>query len=332
MQKVLILLLLTLALFSGCSTHKRVVVDKKSYPSWYENPPRSTADMMYEVGEGTTKQEAINNALSMMVSTLSVSIASKFQSNTVENQGVVENFQKTVSSEIKSDVKKIRISHYELLESEAFGFKKYLVLIRSDKNKVFESLKHELDQRFSIIEKHQATLLSENAIKQLSFYEQNKLSLADVPDTLTVMNVLNRAFDGSAYLNRLETINKRYSKLQSEISFSIKSNIQAKNLIAPIRNGLSIQHYNIENSKGKNHFNIIINASVEKADAYGFTLARSAIAINVKDYKGIIIGSNKLNIIGQSTQGYNIANENVAIKLNTMIEKEGIEKVLGLEL
>jgi len=288
--------------------------------------------MMYEVGEGSTKQEAINNALSMMVATLSVSIASKYQSNTVENQGVVENFQKTVSNEIKSDVKKIRISHYEVIESEAFGFKKYLVLIRSDKRKVFESLKHELDQRFSLIEKQGSSVAHDNTIKQVAFYQQTQSNLADVADTLTVMRVLNPNFDGNSYLNKIASIKTQASKLLSALSFSIKTNAQAKNLAAPVRNGLSIKQYQIADASDKNHFDIAINSSVEKAEAYGFTLARTAIAINVKDHNAKIIGSNKLNIIGQSTQGYAIAKENVAIKFNKMIEDEGIEKVLGLEL
>jgi hypothetical protein len=88
----------------------------------------------------------------------------------------------------------------------------------------------------------------------------------------------------------------------------------------------------IKNAQGAMHFNITITSKIEKANAYGFTLARSAISINVKDHRGVIVGSNKLNIIGQSTQGYAIAKENVAIKLQAMVEKEGIEKVLGLEL
>jgi hypothetical protein len=332
MKKTLLLVVLSVMVFFGCGSQKRIVVNQKTYPSWYENPPRSSGDVMYEVGEGSTKQDAINNALSMMVATLSVSIESKYRSKTVENQGVVENFQKTVSNEITSDVKKIRISHYELINSEAFGFKKYLVLIRSDKKRLFESLEHELDQRFSMIDKQRTNVASENTLKQVAFYQQTLSHLEDVPDTLTVMHVLNASFEGNRYLDKIASIKAETSKLLYALSFSIKTNVQAKNLAAPIRNGLSIKQYQINDTLDKNHFIIVVNSSVEKAQAYGFTLARTAIAINVKDHKGTIIGSNKLNIIGQSTQGYGIAQENVAIKFNTMIEDEGIEKVLGLGL
>jgi hypothetical protein len=62
----------------------------------------------------------------------------------------------------------------------------------------------------------------------------------------------------------------------------------------------------------------------------GFDLARTAISVTTQDHLGTTIGSNKLNITGQSTQGYDVAEENVAIKLKRLIDKEGIETVLGL--
>lgn len=41
---------------------------------------------------------------------------------------------------------------------------------------------------------------------------------------------------------------------------------------------------------------------------------------------------NKLNINGQSTYGYLDAKENVVMKLHALVEKDGIEKVIGLSL
>ncbi len=332
MKITLFTLLFTLLVFTGCGSQKRVVVAHKTYPTWYENPPRSSANEMYEIGEGSTKEEAINNALSMMIATLSVTIKSSYHSKTVENQGRVEDYQKTVSNEIKSDVKKIRISHYDVLKAQDFGFKKYLVLIKADKRKIFEGLQQELNQKFSLIDKRAQSIKTQNAIKQIYFYKESKASIANVPNTLIVMKGLQKDFDESSYLSKVADIEAKYNKLIDTITFSIKTNSNAKNLQAPIRDGLSMRKLQIKNTQGSMHFTITIDSKIEKANAYGFTLARSAISIAVKDYRGSIVGSNKLNIIGQSTQGFAIAKENVAIKLQVMVEKEGIEKVLGLEL
>jgi hypothetical protein len=144
------------------------------------------------------------------------------------------------------------------------------------------------------------------------------------------MNALESSFDGNIYLNKYNKIDTMYEKLLSSITFSIKGNYEAQNLKAPIAKGISAKKLKISNVKGRNNFLIKVHSRIEETNAYGFTLARSAIAITVQDYKGNIIGSNKFNLIGQSTQGFAIAKENVAIRLNDLINKEGIEKVIGL--
>jgi hypothetical protein len=146
------------------------------------------------------------------------------------------------------------------------------------------------------------------------------------------MNVLKGSFESKNYLDKIEAINSDYERLLSGITFSISSDAESKNLQAPISRGLSAEKLQIKNSNGNKHLNIIISSKIEKADSYGFTLARSAIDITVKDHRGSVIGSNKLNITGQSTQGYEIAKESVAIKLNEKIKKDGIGKVIGLDL
>lgn len=331
-------LLITLALFallflSGCTTKKEVdLTQKKVVPTWYATPPQTTSTTLYSIGEAQNKKEAIVDALNNMASTLSVSIASQFNSKEVVQDGVVSTHQLTALNEIQSDVKKLRISHYEVLDSKELGFRKYIVLIKSDKQKLFNSLKNELDQKFAFIDKRRETANRYHAIKQLNIYNKAKTDIADVENTLIVMNVLNESFDSKDYVDKVEAVNSDYSKLLSSITFGVKSNVEARNLEAPIRNGLSAKKLQIKYSTGKKYFIITITSKIEKADAYGFTLARAAINIIVKDHRGSVVGSNKLNIVGQSTQGYNIAKENVAIKLNEMIKKDGIGKVIGLDL
>lgn len=332
-MKTFVILSTILLLFSGCGTQKRVVVAKpKELPSWYKTPMHSSSSTLYGVGEGESRDEAIANALNAMASTLSVSISSEFKTKSVVKEGEDESYRSTSINEVKSSVKKIRISSYEVVESEQLGFKKYIALVKSDKRKLFESLREELNQKFKIIDDKRAEIQNYNAIKQLSIYKEAKNSVVDVPNTLIVMNVLQKDFDDSVYLRKLKEVDKRYEQLLSSITFSVQSNSQAENLIAAIRKGLSAKKLILKKGSGKMHFNIYISSTAQNASSYGFSLVRSAIAITVKDSTGAVIGSNKLNITGQSTQGYAIAKENVAAKLNAMVKKEGIAKVLGLEL
>jgi 3-hydroxy-3-methylglutaryl CoA synthase len=116
------------------------------------------------------------------------------------------------------------------------------------------------------------------------------------------------------------------------VSFGVESNNDASKLVSSITKALSEKKFKVSNSNNANHFRVILTSNTVQASSYGFTLARSAIDISIKDANGAVIGSNKLNITGQSTQGYSQAKENVAMKLSEMIKKEGIEKVIGLNM
>lgn len=326
-------ILLALVVLSGCGTQKRIEPPvKKVVPSWYVNQPKTTSTTLYAVGEGQDKEAAVMNALSNMVSTLSVSFASQYSSKEVIEEGVKNSRQLTASSEIQSDVKRIRISNYEVLEHKELGFRQHIVLIKSDKQKLFDSLKSEIDQKFDLIDKEKESIGRYHAIKQLLFYKKAKASIEDVPNTLVVMNVLNNSFDSKSYLTKVTGVNSDYDRLLSEISFGVKSNDDAKSLESPIINGLSDEKLQVRYATGKKHFILTVTSKTQEAFSHGFVIARSAIDISVRDYRGSVIGSNKLNLIGQSTQGYEIAKESIAIKLNEMIKKEGISKVVGLEL
>ena len=320
-------------IFSGCGAQKRVVVaKKKEIPSWYEHPPKSSSSELYAVGNGRDKKSAITDALTQMISTLSVSVSSKFSAKTVVREGSMNSSNSLYTDESTNEVKSIRISNYELLESQSLGFKNYVALVKSNKKKLFESMKKEIEQDFEIIEKEKKNVAHLNMMKHLAFYEKSKESLVSLPNTLFVMSELNTAFDGDRYLSKAQAINAEYEDLLSSITFSINSNSEAKNLIASIAKGISAKKLKIVNSSGKSHFTIMIKSDIKRASSYGFTLARSAITITIKDSTGAVIGSNKLNITGQSSQGFAIAKENVAIKLNALIEKKGIAEVVGLEL
>ncbi len=332
-MKFLFLLLSIMILFSGCGSSKKMVVaEKKALPAWYTNPPVSNANELYAVGEGQTREGAISNALSMMASTLSISISSDFKSKSVVNEGRINSSQATYINKIQSSVKKIRISNYELQNSQSIGYKKYIVLVKSNKQKLFLSMKQELDQKFYLIDERKKALTNLNAIKRASKYRTFMDELDGVQNNLIVMNVLNSSFNGQEYLAKSQAVEKEFGHIVSNLTFSISSNDVARNLESTISKGLSTKKMRITNSGGENHFNINLYSHINKARSYGFSLARSSIDVTIKDYKGTVIGSNKLNIVGQSTVGFSQARENVAYKLNEMIKKEGISKVIGLKI
>ncbi len=318
-------------LFVGCGTDKEpMVAAQKSLPSWYTNPPHSNNEYLYEAAEGVDKKEAISNALDLMVSTLSITIASEYKSHTTTRSGAIESYQQNIDNTVQTEVKAIRISNYSVVESTQQGFRRHLVLIKSDKAQLFKSLKRELDEKITLLETKESNILTKNVVEQLRFYKRANNDFISLNQTLNVMNVLNKNFDSTPYIQTASHYQNSYDDLRAKITFGFKTNGDAVNLIEPIKAGLSAKQLLIQERNDDYHLRIVIHANIETAQSMGFDLARTAISLTTHDHSGTTIGSNKLNITGQSTQGYAIAKENVAIKLNRLIEKEGIESVLGL--
>ena len=146
MFKQITIIFISIILLNGCGAQKDLLIpQKRDLPSWYENPPRSSSHDLYALGNGRDKKSAITDALTQMVSTLSVSVSSKFTAKTISQEGKTSSSSSVYENEIESEVKTIRISNYEVVESKQLGFKKYAVLVKSNKKKLFTSMKKELE-------------------------------------------------------------------------------------------------------------------------------------------------------------------------------------------
>lgn len=328
-----LLTLLTIALFfNGCGADKKpMVTAPETLPVWYTDPPQSNEHYLYETAEGHDKKEAIANALDLMVSTLSITISSEYTSHTTARSGAIESYQQDVDNTVQTNVKAIRISNYSVVESTEQGFRRHLVLIKSDKMQLFNSLKKELDEKITLLESQESNIYTKNVIEQLRFYKQANSNFVTIEQRLNVMNVLNKHFDSTPYLQATSHYKNSYNDLRAKITFGFNTNSDAANLVGPIKAGLSVRELLVLERNDPYHLTVFIIADINNVQSMGFDLARTAITLSTQDHSGTTVGSNKLNITGQSTQGYAIAKENVAIKLNRMIEKEGIESVLGLE-
>ena len=330
-MKIFSLVVLVLGLLlSGCASKQKVVVAKKELPAWYVHPPKSNSYELFALGEGENQQDAINNALTLIASTLSVSISSNFSAKTVVKEGTMNSSEATYVNKTQSDVQKIRISQYEILHVTRLGFKRYAAVVKVNKQKMFQGLKDEIDQKFAIYQNGIKNLQNANVLKQLAFYKKVRKSFGYIQNALIVMKLLHKDFDDKEYVKQMQEINAKYQYLLEHISFWVYSNV--KSLTKPIISALTQQKFIIKKAKSKMHFDIYIKAKIQKANAYGFTLARSELTFITKDYKGEIIASNVLHVIGQSSQGYAIAKQDLVKRVKKMIQKEGISKLLNISL
>jgi len=335
MRRIISIFLFALTfLLLGCGSDKRAVVaPPKVIPSWYHSPPASNESELFAVGEGKNKEDAVANALSAMISTLSVSLSSDFSAKTVVKEGRTNSSDALYINDVKSSVKEIRISNYELLNTASLGFKKYAVLVKSNKQQLFASMLQETQQEFSLLEKKEENLEGANGLKKLSFYKEATKSLKNLPNKLIVMSVLDTSFDGSEYLQKMQAFEAAYENTLKNLTFFVTTSKNARNLQAVIEKGLSREKINIATEgEEKMHFHVHIQANIQEANSYGFTLARSELKMTTKDTHGVSVGANRLSLIGQSSQGYEVAKQNLAFRLSELIQKEGVARVLGLDI
>lgn len=331
--KRVLFILAVILIFTGCSGKKPArEVKLKPVPSWYLTPPASNDLVLYATGEGTSKEVAIKNALNSMASTLSVSVASQYESSATERRGTVNTTDVTVNNAVQSDVKKIRISNYTVEAYDMRTMLEHYVLIKSDKEQLFTSLKNELDRKFSMFREKEQTYKKLNILERIGLYRTEADALGEVENTLVVMDVLHPGFDAGPYTVQTNSIHQAYKDAMNAVSFSIQNDSNSQGLVSPIKAALSKRGYRFSSHQDNDHLTIDIRSDIENANAMGFILARSAIRITIATRQGVVIGGNKLNITGQSTQSYAIARENIAIQLNNEIHDKGIENVLGVKL
>lgn len=332
-MKPTLFVFILLLLFNGCASNPTVDIKQKPLPQWIMNPPQSDSSTLYGIGEGKNKQDALNNALNEMVATLSVSLASQFNTTTkINNFNGIESYSQETESNIQSKVKELRISNYELLQYEKIGFNKYAVLVKAQKKALFNTLKDEVDKKILLLKNQENSLVSADVLKKLQFYKNASLNGDDLVYRSLIMKVLENAFHDDYIIKEVQHYKNNFTTLQSKISFSVNSDDASTNLIPAIKEALSSKGFKITNLKSDYHLNVNISSLTIEATSYGFHLARSAIEITIKDNKNQTLSTKKLNITGQSTQGYQIAKENIAYKLQEYIHKDGIGVVMDAEL
>jgi hypothetical protein len=314
----------------GCGDKKPTIeVEKKELPAWIMHQPTSDSSTLYGVGEGQDKQTAITNALNEMLSTLSISVASEYNSNTnVSNYNGMESYVKNIEEKVNTKVKELRISNYQIMQYEKIGFNKYAVLLKSDKNAIFNSLRDEIDKKLALLHAQENTYKSTNDLKQLAFYKQASFDLDDLIYKSIIMKALDTSYDDSYIIKEVAYFRNTSTALQSKISFTVYSDAESENLIPVIKDALTAKGLKVANQRNEYHLDVVISSQIVKAESSGFTLARSAIDIDLKDANNHIISTKKLNITGQSTQGYKVAEQNIAYKLNQLISKDGTKVIM----
>ena len=335
MKKIFYALILTVSVFllTGCFGVRAKSTAEGGVPKWYTTPPNNNGVFLYGTGAGYSKDDAINSALDNMVSRLSISIQSTYKNKTRVESGEFNSYYKKSEKNIKSEVAKIRVSNYDVSKSYTADDGTIYMLVRSNKDKFFNSLKKELDIKIKKAKDNIALNSNANVLKRYSFYKAAVKNLSSIVPNLLVLNVLNEDFNDKKYLNTIAKLNKDFENLKKSISFYIVADKNSLKLVEPIRVALTNAHLKVVRKKpnSKNGLIIVINSRVKNTKTMGMQVAKFAVDIKISEISGNIIGGNKLSLKGISAQGFELATEDAAKRLQKIIQKKGIGKILGVD-
>lgn len=309
----------------GCSTKNEVVV-QKSLPSWYIKEPQDSSDEFFSVGEGVDKQSSVLEALNTLAQRVSSSIESEF----IIKQKVIDGYinKNEATSRIKTQVKKIHFSGYEVLESEELGFKRVATLIKLDKHKELLSLKNSLLQDFSLAQKELDNLNRADIAQKLRVYKGIESRFDDALMRLTFISLLDKNFNQDEYLNKIQFFMNLHKNFMQQLTYKIQNSDNTKIYNSVLSSHLSTK--GVKQTQDVSSFDIRLSSNIDKFYSYGFYILKSELIIEILDAKKNIISSNRVMLDSHSSRDYDEAL--LAQKLEELVRQEGIAKILSLEL
>ena len=209
-------------LILGCRSNQVTVHKPKPLPSWYLKPPKSDKRYVYVTGSGINKNTAVINALSNFIALYSIKISSSLTINKFNSNGGLYN--RSSKYDVKAVIGKLKVTNYEILKVYPYRYNKILVLVRVDKEKLFDNLKNKLDEKFASYKMRYQQYEQENPIKQLIDLELLQKDLQKELEYIDILKIMNKKFNEKPYINFIRKVDKKILDLKKSIKIDLKSN------------------------------------------------------------------------------------------------------------
>lgn len=322
---LLLTLIVTFSLFAGCSaTPNRRHPD---IPAWYLHPPKDSPRYLYGVGSGEDRKSAIDSALADMISKLGISIQSTMRT---KEESYGRYYANSIStSDIKTDIAKIKIDNYEIIDTRRISYDKYAVLLRTDKQKFAKRLQLEVESKLSTLENLSYTAMRNDPLSRYNTLKHIAKKADKLLSSIYILSQMDKKVDEKSYLTRVEKLQHLFDKEKSKMTFSLqRANKGAEEFAKYIAayltgNGLRIAESN-ETLK------IAIETSMDQASSPIGKI--DIVTLEIKIYE-------KNTLVGGSSRVYKVRHNDVKTYSYKRAAKEFAEelknkgvKILGINL
>ncbi len=313
---------------SGCGGTPSVPQKKEVViPSWINSVlPNDTKYKMYGMSIAKDRQNAINAALTDMVSRLGTTIESSYRSD----EKVQNSYSSlTIKNTIKADIAKIKVNNYKVINSYKINYKEFAVMIETDKIKFISGLKDNLTIQEKDIQQEYDSLSSKDVLTKYNVKKDLAKDTKKLMPTVLILSELDNDFDKAYHLNFISTKEKEFLSQSNSLRFNVNGDAKSTKFIDKIKNYLATNGFNIVNSQ--RDAVLVKLATKDNINKSGITIAVLTVNISVFDNFSRI-GGKSIILKERYNSSMQSVYKNAAIHFEQDMKNEGINNLIGINL
>ena len=321
-KKILAGALVVLSL-SGCVGNFSLTKEEAKIPSWYLKAPVNNTVFIYGEGESTVNiDDAKSNALNTMASKLVVSVGSNITSTTKTSNN---SYSKDVTKDVRVNVGKIKFTNASV-EKSANIKDSFYVLMKVNRQELFENKKKEFDIRDSRIDTKYASLGNYGKLEQIHILQTLYPTIKKAKTQSIVLNAINNDFNQAPYIKKYDSYIDKINQLKETSTIMVKTNKKSRYFADSLIDMLNQQQYRVSYSSGSDII-ISLNNKVKFSIARGWNIAKVSTAISVVSHNKII-SNTIIKSLGRSSTSRQSALESASADFLRQIEEKTLDKVI----
>lgn len=324
-NKLYLLVIVSLAfIFTGCGSPKVAPPKKVELPSWIKKQPQDTKQTTYGLGIDKNREDALKSALNDVISKLGIKLESNFS-----NKQIVDGYySRTITtSDIKTDVSKIRVTNYDVEKSHRVSYREYAVLVKVDNKKFFSSLKKDIDKMKKDIKNEYTNSMKLDSISRYRVKKSISKECDRLLSNTLVAKELYSNFNTKPYFDFVSKMKKDFKNEVNSLNFYISGDSNSKNFTQIIKQQLLDNGFNVSKSKKANSVKIFLNSTDDFSKKSNIVTVKLNIKVNDANK---VVGTNSLVLKERYKNSKSKVYNSAAIHFKQDIESLQIEKVLGI--
>ena len=262
----LFLLLSVMTIYMGCSSGNEVTTPHTTpvnISHWYQEPLPTDSHYIYGLGMGSSRKDAIYDALNNAISTLNVSVSSHYKrTTTLTNSDGQEEFDQSNQENLDIIVKQIPINNYRVLNEEAITAHSYAVLLQINKKELFTSLYNNIENNFKILE----IKLQERhrPLDRILLYRKYMAIIKGHMNFLGILRTLDPSFTATHFIEQYKAITKAHNQLVANKHFKLQITDPSHYYEGAIKQGLMVDGVAITDSDRYDYLISVTISEVQK--------------------------------------------------------------------